>query len=180
MMRLLLVIAIALTYTVWHFSSAEQGGTEQVRTEQDRTAPTTEQVVDDRQYGQQNDQDTHHDHARLQQAFQARERGVEVQGSGRVIKVLPDDNEGSRHQRFILRITQGSSAEDNKAQDMTVLLAHNIDLAPRLEGLQLGDEVFFSGIYEWNAKGGVVHWTHHDPRGQHKAGWLRYKGTSYQ
>lgn len=93
-----------------------------------------------------------------------------VQGQGRVIKVLPDDNDGSRHQRFILRLDQ----------DMTLLLAHNIDLAPRLAGLQSGDEVAFSGIYEWNAKGGVVHWTHHDPRGQHKAGWLRYKGSSYQ
>lgn len=156
-MRLLLVIAIALTYTVWHFSTPDEVV----------AAPSAEQLLD------QEGRDRHPEHARLLQAFHAHERGTEVEGSGRVLKVLPDDNDGSRHQRFILRITEG-------AQDMTLLVAHNIDLAPRLQGLQPGDEVAFSGIYEWNAKGGVVHWTHHDPRGQHKAGWLRYKGSRYQ
>lgn len=155
MMRLLLVVAIALTYTVWHFSSAQPiaGDASTLTKVSAQHAPTLDA-----------------DHDRVVQAFHARESGVEVQGQGRVLKVLPDDNDGSRHQRFILSLDQ----------DMTLLLAHNIDLAPRLEGLQPGDEVAFSGIYEWNAKGGVVHWTHHDPRGQHKAGWLRYKGRSYQ
>lgn len=155
MMRLLLVIAIALTYTVWHFSSAQPIAADVSAL---TTAPAEHEHTRDA------------DHDRILQAFRARESGVAVQGQGRVIKVLPDDNDGSRHQRFILRLDQ----------DMTLLLAHNIDLAPRLAGLQSGDEVAFSGIYEWNAKGGVVHWTHHDPRGQHKAGWLRYKGSSYQ
>ena len=166
-MRLLLVIAIALTYTVWHFANPGQVGAGQNEAGQNAAAQASASQQE-------------HDHARLLQAFQAHERGVEVQGQGRVIKVLPDDNDGSRHQRFIVRIEHSTSAQDASLQDMTLLLAHNIDLAPRLPGLQAGDEVAFSGVYEWNAKGGVVHWTHHDPRGQHKAGWLRYKGSSYQ
>jgi hypothetical protein len=58
----------------------------------------------------------------------------------------------------------------------TVLIAHNLELAPRVAPLTVGDELEFSGEYVWNEKGGVVHWTHPDPRGQHRAGWIRRVG----
>ena len=53
-----------------------------------------------------------------------------------------------------------------------------IDIAPRLDGLAVGDQVAFRGVYEWNEQGGVVHWTHHDPSGEHPGGWLRYDGRT--
>jgi hypothetical protein len=87
-----------------------------------------------------------------------------------VTQVLSDDNTGDRHQRFILRLNSGQ----------TLLIAHNIDIASRLPGLAVGDTVQFKGIYEWNSQGGLVHWTHHDPSGQHPTGWLKYNGTTYQ
>jgi hypothetical protein len=95
-------------------------------------------------------------------------RAIREQGRGRVSKLLPDDNDGSRHQRFVLRLDDGG----------TVLVAHNIDVAPRV-ALAMGDEVEFRGEYVWNAKGGVVHWTHRDPRGAHVGGWLRHAGRTY-
>ena len=61
-----------------------------------------------------------------------------------------------------------------------MLVAHNIDVAPRLSGLETGDEVAFRGVYEWNARGGVVHWTHHDPSGERRGGWLRHEGRTVQ
>src|SRR5215813_2166651 len=79
---------------------------------------------------------------------------VQVEGEGTVIKLLPDDLEGDRHQRILLRLANGG----------TLLIAHNIDLAARVEGLREGDTVQFYGEFEWNDKGGVVHWTHHDPQ----------------
>lgn len=103
-------------------------------------------------------------------AYQNRQSDLQVQGSGRVVRVLPDDNEGSRHQRFILELETGQ----------TLLVSHNIDLAPRIDSLQRGDTVEFFGEYEWNDRGGVLHWTHHDPRGRHVDGWLRHEGKTYR
>lgn len=94
----------------------------------------------------------------------------QVQGSGRVSRILSDDNDGSRHQRFILTLASGQ----------TLLVAHNIDLAPRIQSLQIGDTVSFHGEYEWNDKGGVIHWTHHDPQKQHVGGWLEHVGQRYE
>ena len=96
--------------------------------------------------------------------------GQQVQGSGMVLRVLADDNEGSRHQRFILELNSSR----------TVLVAHNIDLAPRISSLSTGDIVEFDGEFEPNEQGGVIHWTHHDPQGRHVGGWLQHKGQRYE
>ena len=108
--------------------------------------------------------------ALLADAFEQERRGFQVEGSGRVVRLLPDDDNGSRHQRFILRLDSGQ----------TLLVAHNIDLAPRIAGLDEDDTVAFFGEYEWSGQGGVIHWTHHDPDGSHVAGWLRHEGATYQ
>jgi hypothetical protein len=96
--------------------------------------------------------------------------GSRFSGSGRVSRILSDDNIGSKHQRFILTLSSGQ----------TILIAHNIDIAPRVPSLNNGDIIYFNGIYEKNFKGGVVHWTHHDPSGRHSAGWLKKNGHIYQ
>ena len=106
----------------------------------------------------------------LQDAFQNRRRDIQVRGEGVVIKILPDDQKGRRHQRFILKLDS----------EQTLLVAHNIDLAPRIGQLKLGDRISFYGEYEWNDKGGVGLWTHHDPRGIHPDGWIEHAGIRYQ
>ncbi|WP_368492240.1 DUF3465 domain-containing protein [Neisseria sp.] len=106
----------------------------------------------------------------LKQAFENKTSNLQVQGSGTVTKTLPDDNKGSRHQRFILKLANGQ----------TLLVAHNIDLAPKIKGLKKGDTVGFNGEYEWSEQGGVIHWTHHDPAKRHVDGWLEYNGQRYQ
>lgn len=103
-------------------------------------------------------------------AFEAGRSDLEIECEGMVVRTLPDDNSGSRHQRFILEIAPGH----------TVLISHNIDLAPRIEGLQRGDLVRFRGEYEHNDRGGVVHWTHADPQGRREGGWLEHEGRRYR
>ena len=80
----------------------------------------------------------------IQQAFDRRLSNVQVQSIGHVKAVLADDNEGSRHQKFILGLENG----------LTVLVAHNIDLAPRIKNIRKGDTVEFYGEYEYTEKGG--------------------------
>ena len=106
----------------------------------------------------------------LQHAYQNKQSDLQLQGSGIVVKVLRDDLKGSRHQKFILK---------DEAQQ-TVLVAHNIDLAPRVADLKKGDRVEYYGEYEWNTRGGVIHWTHKDPKGYHASGWLKHNGKTYQ
>jgi hypothetical protein len=114
----------------------------------------------------------------IQDAFANRRSNIQVKGQGIVVKILGDDFEGSRHQRFIIKLSSGQ----------TLLIAHNIDLAPRVNDLQIGDFILFYGEYEWNPQGGVIHWTHRDRgawtesnrQGNHVAGWIEHQGKRYQ
>jgi hypothetical protein len=106
----------------------------------------------------------------LADAFEHHRSRIEVEGAGRVVRILPDDTEGTEHQKFILQLASGQE----------LLVAHNTDLAERVPNLRKGDTIEFRGEYEWNEKGGVLHWTHHDPHGNHADGWLKVDGRVYQ
>jgi hypothetical protein len=103
------------------------------------------------------------------QAFTARDSGRMLEVSGTVERILPDDRDGSPHQRFIIRTDDGIS----------LLIAHNLDLAPRLDGLREGEGIRARGEYEWNEKGGLMHWTHPDPAGRHPPGFIEWRGRRY-
>ena len=81
--------------------------------------PSTNLVIDDQQ--------------KIMQAYQQQRSNIQVQAHGTIKAILPDDNQGSRHQKIILQLENG----------LTVLIAHNIDLAPKIEGLKKGDKVEF-------------------------------------
>lgn len=87
---------------------------------------------------------------------------------GTVIKNLKDDQEGDRHQKFLVEV----------AQDLTLLVSHNIDVAERVP-VREGDLINIQGEYVWNNRGGVIHWTHHDPKGRKAGGWIELKGKRY-
>lgn len=106
----------------------------------------------------------------VRKAFEDRAQGRQIRVGGVVRRLLSDDREGSPHQRFIIGTPSG----------LTVLVAHNLDLAPRLEGLAAGEQVIVYGEYEWNEQGGVMHWTHDDPAGLHETGYVEWRGRRYQ
>lgn len=106
----------------------------------------------------------------LAEAYKSRRSDFQIQGAASVVRLLADDNNGSRHQRFLVRLNSGQ----------TLLIAHNISLAARIDDLKEGDNVEFYGEYEWNNKGGVIHWTHHDSNGRHVSGWIKHADRTYQ
>ena len=106
-------------------------------------------------------------------AMRAQRSGLMLSITAPVLKALSDDNDGARHQRFLLAIEVDGAPYD------TLLVAHNIDLSRRVP-LHKGDTVTVRGQYEWNEKGGVLHWTHHDPGQRREGGWILHDGTTYE
>lgn len=108
------------------------------------------------------------DSSAIETSYGKRDDGHWIEDRGFVKRLLSDDADGDCHQRFILQL---------KNLD-TLLIAHNIDLADRVP-VGLGDRIQFRGIYEWNDRGGLVHWTHHDPMGIEDGGWIRYRRQKF-
>ena len=154
-----LLALMAAVYYFEHRSKGKDGGTP--------TSPSSERVP-------RTDTDPKRaraepDNAAILRMHDQRAHEKWVEGASIVVKVLPDDLEGSRHQRFLIRISK----------DVRVKVAHNIDLAPRLP-VRAGDLVEYRGKYVWNDLGGALHWTHHDPRKRNRGGWLRHEGKVYE
>lgn len=101
--------------------------------------------------------------------FKKSDDGSWIEVTGFVRRLLSDDNDGSRHQRFVIEIPGRH----------TLLIAHNIDLAERIP-LGLGDRVRVRGMYGWNELGGLVHWTHRDPHGVEDGGYVRYRTRMFE
>ena len=115
----------------------------------------------------------------VEQAYTQKRSDIFLEAGGTVIKLLADDNKGSRHQRFLLRLASGH----------TVLIVHNIDLVARVP-VRPGDVVQVRGEYEWTDKGGLIHWTHrrtkknserpNDSQQPFLEGWIQWQGKVYR
>ena len=155
----LLLIGVALNFTACRApnnaqKNAQSQSTEQ-QVEQTNTAPSTNSSMDA---------------GAITEAFGAQRNVPQVQGSGIVTKALKDDTKGLKHQKFLLKVSN----------NITILIAHNIDLAPRVADINEGDTVAFKGEYIYTPKGGTVHWTHKDPRNHHQGGWLKHNGKTVE
>jgi hypothetical protein len=102
--------------------------------------------------------------------FQNHRSNVEVTADGSVVRLLPDRTSSTgTHEQFIIKLT---------SQDLTVEIEHNISIAARVPVAQ-GDHVIVHGEYVWTAKGGLIHFTHHDPQGTHEGGYIVDNGKTY-
>ena len=95
---------------------------------------------------------------------------IQVGGEGVVAAILNDNLTGHKHQRFVLEL----------APHKTVLILNNIDIFPRLSPLEVGDRVEFYGEYVWNRHGGIIHWTHDDPKEKRADGFVRVVTDEYE
>ena len=135
--------------------------------EQNKTAPESVQNEID---SSMSDEEIDKSDAIIAKAFEKKKSDISVEGQGTVEKLLADDKEGSEHQKFIIKLSSGQ----------TLMVAHNISIADKIEDLKEGDLIQFSGEYVWNDEGGLIHWTHDDPDGSHSGGWLIHNGKKYK
>jgi hypothetical protein len=86
------------------------------------------------------------------------------------VRLLADRTSSTgTHEQFIIKLSSG---------DLTIEVEHNITIAPRVP-VALGDHVVVHGEYVWNAQGGLIHFTHHDPKGTHEGGYVQDNGKTY-
>jgi len=93
--------------------------------------------------------------------LKARNGRSEVLVQGVVERLLPTDNVGIRHEKFVINV--GS---------IPIYIAHDISIAPAI-ALKPGDTVTICGEFlPVGPSHALIHWTHHDPQGTHPAGYI--------
>ncbi len=107
--------------------------------------------------------------AKIVDAVENQRRVDFVEGSGMVVvKVLPDDNSGLKHQKWMVRLSSGKLMQ----------AVYNSDMCPRVP-VREGDVISMGGMFIWTRQGGLLHWLHHDPRGNRPDGYVEVNGTYY-
>jgi len=102
--------------------------------------------------------------------FRDHRSNVEVTAEGTVARLLTDQTSSTgTHERFIVKLSSG---------DITVEIEHNVSIGARVPVAE-GDHVTIHGEYVWNAQGGLIHFTHHDPQGTHEGGYIEDNGKTY-
>ncbi len=110
------------------------------------------------------------DDAAIVADYRSRQSNVEVTADATVVRLLPDRTSSTgTHEQFIIKLSSG---------DITLEVEHNISIAARVP-VALGDHVVVHGEYIWNAQGGLIHFTHHDPKGTHEGGYIQDNGKTY-
>lgn len=111
------------------------------------------------------------DTALIRQLFTGMRSDIQVEAEGEIVHILPEDTDETPHQNFLVELSN----------DITLKISHNTKVAPRVP-IRKGDTIRFHGEYEYNSKGGVVHWTHRTlgTRNKHPHGWLLHKGKKYE
>jgi Protein of unknown function (DUF3465) len=110
------------------------------------------------------------DDAAIVADFHNHQSNVEVTADGTIVRLLADRSSSTgSHEQFIVKLSSG---------DLTVEVEHNISIGARAP-VQQGDHVVVHGEYIWDAQGGLIHFTHHDPQGTHEGGYIQDNGQTY-
>ncbi|MHB8461362.1 MAG: DUF3465 domain-containing protein [Vulcanimicrobiaceae bacterium] len=97
---------------------------------------------------------------------------VETTASGTLVRILrQSDGQFGPHAQFLVRL--------NSSCALTVRIAANERFTGPLP-LRVGEGVRVHGEYEYYRRGGVIHWTHRDPRGHHDSGFVELSGRLYE
>ena len=104
-------------------------------------------------------------------AYGAQRSGVEVVATGTIVHLFGvEPGRTSPHEGFLMRLDSGCS--------LIVRVEVNTDFTGDIP-LRDDERVTVKGEYEYYPRGGVIHWTHHDPRGRHENGFVETGGSTY-
>lgn len=85
-----------------------------------------------------------------------------------VTGLLPDDQQGLPHQKFMVKTSTGGK----------VLCVYNLDKGQRIP-LKVGDDVGLGGEFKWTNQGGLMHWLHQDDSNRRPDGYVELAGRRY-
>ena len=112
------------------------------------------------------------DNKRICGAYAGQLTDGEVVGEGTVHGILGTRRGPSgEHEGFLLQLDGDC--------DLVLKVETNTDITGPVP-LHEGERVTVKGVYIFNAMGGLIHWTHHDPRGRHDNGYVLADGKLYQ
>lgn len=105
----------------------------------------------------------------VEHAFRVRQSGIMTEVTGTVVRILLDDKDDLRNQKFVIRLPN----------DQSVLVVHDQKAGGRVP-VSVGDTVLVRGEYMWTETGGTFRNTQRDfsPRRLH--GWIDHEGDRYQ
>ncbi len=104
-------------------------------------------------------------------AYSSARSHVEVVADGSVTRLLGvQPGRTSPHEGFLLQLGSGCN--------LVVRVEANTDFTGPIP-LTRGQRVLVKGEYEYYPLGGVIHWTHRDPRGRHEGGYIATDGRTY-
>ena len=105
-------------------------------------------------------------------AYTAQSPKEEVRADGTVARILGlRRGPSGTHEGFLMKLSSGC--------DLTIRVETNTDLTGPVP-LHRGEHVVVKGEYVYYSLGGVLHWTHRDPRGHHEGGFVYANGKTYE
>ena len=109
------------------------------------------------------------DDSQIVQAVKNRKDVNFVAGADMLVKeLLPDDQNGLPHQKWVVQLSSGQ----------LVQAISNLDMCPKIP-VKVGDKVGLGGQFIWTKDGGLVHWMHGDPKGLRPNGYVELDGKVY-
>lgn len=114
-------------------------------------------------------QDNISDDAALVKAVENKQQVKYLQAANMVVvKVLPEDNQGLRHQKWVVKLSSGK----------TVTAVYNTSMCEEVP-VQVGDVVGLGGHFLWTNQGPIIHWLHKDPKRNRPDGYVELAGKKY-
>jgi hypothetical protein len=111
--------------------------------------------------------------ATVYDAWRTHRSYVQVTASGSVARVLGTRlGPAGMHEGFLLHL---NGAE---GRGLTVRVEDNTDLTGPIP-MSAGDDAVVRGEYIYDPRGGIIHYTHRDPRGHHPSGYVQVNGRLY-